>query len=129
MLGIHFPGRLGNAVGVQDHDHAAVAEDCVAGIEGNVAQDRRHRLDHDFLGIEHPVDDDAEGVGADLGDDDEHFFVVGDRFRHQGVGGFGRRVLVLAAAVALVGLGRILKAQQLAQRNQRQQPVAQTKHG
>ena len=34
-------------------------------------QDGRDRLDDDFLGVEHAVDHDAEGVGADLGDDDE----------------------------------------------------------
>ena len=32
---------------------------------------RRHRLDHDFLGVEHAVDDDAESLAADLRDDDE----------------------------------------------------------
>ncbi len=37
----------------------------------DVAQDRRHRLHDDFLGVEHAVDHDAEAVGADLGDDDE----------------------------------------------------------
>ena len=31
----------------------------------------RHRLDHDFFGMEHGVDHDAEGLAADLGDDDE----------------------------------------------------------
>ena len=129
MLGIHFPGGLCDAVGVQDHDHAAVAEDRVARIESDVAQDGRHRLDHDFLGVEHAVDDDAEGVGTDLGDDDEHFLVVGDRFRHQGVGGFRRRVLVLTGTVALFGFGRVLQTQQFTQRNQRQQPVTQAQHG
>ena len=63
-------GGAGDAVGIQDHDHRAVAEDGVAAEHRDVAQDRRHRLHHDLLGVEHPVDDDAERVGADLGDDD-----------------------------------------------------------
>ena len=37
----------------------------------DVPQLRRHRLDHDLLGVEHAVDDDAEDLAADLGDDDE----------------------------------------------------------
>ena len=32
---------------------------------------RRHRLDDDFLGVEHAVDHDAEGLAADLRHDDE----------------------------------------------------------
>ena len=35
-----------------------------------MAQDRRHRLDHDFFRVKHPIDDDAQQVGADLRDDD-----------------------------------------------------------
>ena len=68
---VDLAGSAGKAVGIQDHDHAAVTQDGVADIEAGAAQDRRHRLDHDFLGVEHPVDDDAESAGADLGDDDE----------------------------------------------------------
>jgi hypothetical protein len=68
--------RGGDAVGVQDHDDAAVAQDRVAREHLDMAQDRSHRLDDDFLGVEHAVDDDAEGVGADLSDDDKGFRVV-----------------------------------------------------
>ncbi len=64
-----------------------------------MAQPRRHRLHHDFLGVEHAIDHDAEGFVADLRDDDESAF----------------------------GLlfGRVAELQQLAQIDQRQQLVAQ----
>ena len=55
-------GGAGDAVRIEDHDHRAVAQDGVAAEHRDVAQDRRHRLDHDLLGVEHPVDDDAEHV-------------------------------------------------------------------
>ena len=63
--------RLRDAVRIDDHDHRAVAENGVAGKHRDVAKLARHRLDHDFLGVEHAVDHDAEGLAADLGDDDE----------------------------------------------------------
>ena len=63
-------GGAGDAVRIEDHDHRAVAQDGVAAEHRDVAQDRRHRLDHDLLGVEHAVDDDAKHVGADLGDHD-----------------------------------------------------------
>ncbi len=42
----------------------------------DVAQLARHRLHDDFLGVEDAVDDDAEGLAADLRDDDEAVLVV-----------------------------------------------------
>ena len=64
---------LRHPVGIDDHDHRAVAEDGVAGEHADVAKLARHRLDHDFLGVEHAVDHDAEGLRADMDDDDEAF--------------------------------------------------------
>ncbi len=93
--------RRGDSVRVEDHDDAAVAENGVAGEHRDIAQDRRHRLDDDFLGIEDTIDDDAEAVGTDLGDDDE---------------GLGA---VLAWRSQL---------EQGLQRDERQQPVAQAQH-
>ena len=58
------PTRLGDAVGIEDHDDRAIAQNGVAGEHVEVAQHRRHRLDHDLLGVEHAVDDDAELVGC-----------------------------------------------------------------
>ena len=101
IRGFDLAGRARKAVGVQDHDHAAVAQDGIADIEAGAAQDRRHRLDHDFLGVENPVHNDAECLGADLGHDHE--------------------------AVARSPPG--FEPQHAAQRHQRQQPVAQAQHG
>jgi hypothetical protein len=61
----------GNAVRVDDHDHRAVTQDGVAGEHVEVAQHGRHRLDHDFLRVEDAVDDNTEGLAADLHHDDE----------------------------------------------------------
>ena len=91
--------RLGNAVGVDDHDHGAIAEDGVAGEHVDVTQFGRHRLDHDFFGVEHAVDHDAEGLAADL------------RHHDKAVLGVGRRAVV--------------DLQELLQVHQRQQLVAQ----
>ena len=63
---------------------------------------RRHRLDDDFLGVEHAVDHDAEGLAADLRDDDEAVLRIAARRRRQ--------------------------LQQLLQMDQRQQLVAQPQH-
>ncbi len=63
----------GDAVGIEDHDDAAVAKNGIAREHRNVAQDRSDRLDDDFLGVEDAIDDDAKAVGADLGNDDEGF--------------------------------------------------------
>ncbi len=59
--------RFGNAVGIDDHDHGAVAQNGIAGEHLDVAQFCGHRLDHDFLGVEHAVDHDAKSLAADLG--------------------------------------------------------------
>ena len=61
--------HLLEALEVQDHDHPTVAEDRVAGIDAGGAQHRRQRLDHDLLGIEHLVDDEADAARADPGQD------------------------------------------------------------
>ena len=90
-----------NPVGIEDHDHRAVAQDGVAAEHRDVAQDRRHRLDHDLLGVEHAVDDDAQHARADLGHHDMR-------------------------GIALVRL--LAEPQQVVQVDQRQQPVAQAQH-
>src|SRR5260370_405123 len=46
-------GERRDAVRIQDHDDAAVTEDRIAGIDAEIAQQRRHRLHHDFFGVEH----------------------------------------------------------------------------
>src|SRR5665647_1718004 len=92
--------RLGGAVRIDDHDHRAIAENGIAGKHGDVTQLARHRLDHDFFGVEHAVDDDAESLAADLSNDDKSAFDV--------AGGF--------------------TAEQISQSRQRQQLVAQTQH-
>src|ERR1700730_1725887 len=69
--------RLGDAVGIDDHDHGAVAQDGIAGEHVDVAQFCGHRLDHDFLGVEHAVDHNAEGLAADLGHHDKAVFRIG----------------------------------------------------
>ena len=94
--------RLGDAVGIDDHDDGAIAQNGVAGEHVDVTQLGRHRLDHDFLGVEHAVDHDAEGLAADLGDDDE--------------------------AVFRIGGGAVVDLEQLLQVHQRQQLVAQTQY-
>ena len=48
-----------------------------------MAQHRRHRFDDDLLCIEHAVDEQAEGLGADL---DDHHHLAGPRFKPQNVG-------------------------------------------
>ena len=63
--------RLGDSVRIDDHDHRTVAEDRRAGKGRDVAQLRGGRLDYNFLGVEYAVDDDAEDLIADLGNDDE----------------------------------------------------------
>ena len=63
--------RLRDAVGIDDHDHRAVAQNGVAREHVDVAQLGRHRLDDDFFGVEHAVDHDAEGLVADLRHHDE----------------------------------------------------------
>ena len=94
--------RLGDAVGVDDHDHGAIAQNGVAGEHVDVPQLGRHRLDHDFFGVEHAVDHDAEGLAADLRHHDE--------------------------AVLGIGGGAVVDLQELLQVHQRQQLVAQPQH-
>ena len=91
--------RLGDAIGVDDHDDGAIAQNGVAGEHVDVAQLGRHRLDHDLFGVEHAVDHDAEGLASDLGHHDEP--VLG------------------------VGCGAVVDLEQLLEVDQRQQLVAQ----
>jgi len=65
--------RLCNPVRIEDHDNRPVTENRGAGKSCDVAQPRRHRLDHDFLGVEHAVDNDAKSLSTDLGNDDKAF--------------------------------------------------------
>src|SRR6185312_9105541 len=99
-------GERRDAVGIEDHDDAAVAEDGVPRIDAEVAQQRRYRLDDDFLGVEHAIDHDAEALRADLRDDDE----------------------VLARLAFLRPAVFRGKAEHLAQRDKRKNLVAQTQH-
>src|SRR5262249_21435372 len=93
--------RLCNTVRINDHDHRSVAKDGVAGEHCDVAQLARHRLDHDFLGVEDTVNDDPERLASHLRDDDK----------------------------AAVDIGSILvEAKQVAQADKRQQLVAQTQN-
>src|SRR5260364_369278 len=71
--------RLGDAVRVDDHDDRAVAQDGVAREHVDVPQLGRHRLDHDFLGMEHAVHHDAEGLVADLRHYNEAVLRIGRR--------------------------------------------------
>ena len=82
-----------NAVGVQNHDYGPVPKDGVAGIELNIAQDRRRRLNDDFFRVEDPVDDNPESIGANLSDNDEHL-----------VGAFDTRVVVFRGRRLIGGL-------------------------
>ena len=68
-------GGRGDAIGIEDHDDAAIAENRVARIKRDVPEDLRHGFDHDFFRVEHLVDHDAEGIGPHLGDDDEDLVV------------------------------------------------------
>ena len=67
------PGFDRNALEIQDEDDGAVAEDRRARIEFQVTQDGRDRLHHDLLGVEDPVNDDAEGERPHTRDDDAGF--------------------------------------------------------
>src|SRR6185437_15622252 len=92
-----------DAIGVDDHDHRAIAQNGVAGEHVDVTQFGRHRLDHDFFGVEHAVDHDAEGLAAHLRDHDK----------------------------AVLGVARrtVVDLEQLFQVHQRQQLVAQAQYG
>ena len=93
--------RLRDPVRVDDHDNRPVAENCGAGESRDVAQLRRHRLDHDFFGMKYAVDHDAEGLITDLRNDNKTF-------------------VALVATVA--------DMQDFLQMNERQQFVAQPEH-
>src|SRR5207237_9387637 len=69
--------RLCDAVGVDDHDHGAIAQNRVAGEHVDVTQFGRHRLDHDFFSVEHAVDHDAKGLAADLRHHDKAVLGIG----------------------------------------------------
>src|SRR6202012_5971779 len=95
--------RFGNAVGIDDHDHGAVAENGVAGEHVDVTQLGRHRLYHNLLGLEHAVDHDAESLAADLRYDNKTVFRI--------------------------GRGAVVDSEQLLQVHQRQQLVAEAQYG
>src|SRR5437764_10900605 len=94
--------RFRDPIGIDDHDHGAVAQDGIAGEHVDVAQLGRHRLDYDFFRMKHAVDHDAEGLAADLRHHDE--------------------------AVLGIGRGAVIDPEQLLEVHQRQQLVAQSKH-
>jgi hypothetical protein len=80
LFGAGYRGRadrLGDSVRIDDHDHRAVAQNGIAREHRDVAQLGRHRLDHDFLGVEHAVDHDAEGLISDLRHNDEAVLRLG----------------------------------------------------
>ena len=111
-----------------------------------MTQQRRHRLDHDLLGIEDPVDDDAETIDAHLRHHDEGFLVDGPAGRLGGIFdgpiGLGRGHFLAGILHSLFrGLYHSLRhslrqqprrgtaqTQDVAQLQQRQQPVAQAQH-
>ena len=97
---------LGDAVRIDNHDHATIAEDCVAREHRNVAQHCRHRFDDDFLGMEDTVDDNTKCLIADLHDDNEAIVV----FHH-----------VIADRLSV-------DPQEVREVNQRQQFLAQTQY-
>ena len=51
----------GDPIGIEDHNDAAIAEDCISRIDRQFPQDRCHGLDDNFLDVKDPVDDDTEG--------------------------------------------------------------------
>ena len=62
----------GEARHVEDQRHRAVAEQGGAGVHADVLEPGGQRLDHDLLGVEHAVDDQAEpaALGLQHGDVD-----------------------------------------------------------
>ena len=80
-----------------------MTQDGVAREHVDVPQLGRHRLDHDFLGVEHAVHHDAEGLVADLRHHDE--------------------------AVLRIGRRAVIDLQELLQMHQRQELVAQAQDG
>ena len=96
--------RIRDPVRIEDQNHGTVAEDGIAAEHLDVAEARSHRLHDNFFGVQHVVYDDAEQAVADLHDHDERFGLrIGralDRFPFR-------------------------QLEQLAEREQRQQLVAQ----
>ena len=67
----------------------------------DVAQLARHRLHHDFLGVKHAVDDDAESLAADLGHDDKAALdIAGPRHRCRATGSGARAAAACHAGAA-----------------------------
>ena len=111
-----------------------------------MTQQRRNRLDHDLLGIEHPVDNDAEAVAAHLRNHDEGFLVdaatapvcpmrpVRPGRRFNGRLGLGLGKLLDSLLNSLLGCRLQLprrntpQPKNVTQLQQRQQAVAQTQH-
>ena len=62
----------GDAERIEDHDDRSVAQDGVAAEQRDAAYDRRHRLDHDLLGVEDMLDDQAQALAAH-GEHHHHF--------------------------------------------------------
>ena len=93
----------GKAIGIEDHDHGTVAQDGRAGIGANAPQGVGERLDDDFLGIEHIVDDQADIAPASIQHDDE-------------------------AGIDLGSIAARADAEDFLQVNQRHKPVTQAHH-
>ena len=98
--GAHRAECCRDPVRIEDHDHRAVAEDGVAGEGLDMPQLGRHRLHHDFLGVEHAVDHDAEGFWLPT-------------------------CVTTTKPLSVSCVGGVAEPQQLAQIDQRQQLVAQ----
>ena len=97
----------GQSVRIDDHDHAAVAENGVAGEHPDIAQQARHRLDHDLFGMEHAVDKHAKRLAPDL-----------HHHNRQRVAGHAARASGFS----------VFELEQLGEVEQRQQLVAQAEH-
>ena len=67
VIPCHGTERLRNAVRIDDQDHRAITENGITRKHLDVPQLRRHRFDHDLLGMEHAIDHDTKGIAADLG--------------------------------------------------------------
>src|SRR5262249_36292061 len=63
--------RMDEPVGIKNENDRSVAQNRIAREHCDMPQPTYHRLDYDFLGIEHRIHDDAEALSADLHHDDE----------------------------------------------------------
>ncbi len=63
--------RMDETVGIKDENDGSVAQNRMAREHSDMPQPARHRLDHDFLGIEDRIHNDAEALTADLHHDNE----------------------------------------------------------